>query len=76
MFYGRKNVVFVGDRTGGKTSANQDFLIGDGKYLVLTVGLLATADGTIHYKEYIEPGVYSGSAMRTAKALLRRGEMG
>jgi C-terminal processing protease CtpA/Prc len=72
MFYGRNNVVFIGDRTGGKTSANQDFLIGNGKYLVLTVGLLETADGTIHYGEYIEPNIYSKVPVRTAKAILRK----
>jgi C-terminal processing protease CtpA/Prc len=67
LFYGRENVKFFGNNSGGFLSMNSTITINNKLKLIIPVNLVTTVDYHFHDKELIEPDVYSNKPINDSK---------
>jgi len=66
MFYGKPNIKFFGEPTGGALSINEGHKINDNLEIIITTALYQTTDKKIHYDEKLYPNNETNNPIKEA----------
>ena len=66
MFYGKPNIKFFGEPSGGALSINEGHKINDNLELIITTALCETTDKKIHYDEKLYPDYETKNPIKDA----------
>ena len=66
IFYGKPNIKFFGEPTGGALSINEGHKINDNLELIITTAFYQTTDKKIHYDEKLYPDYQTNNPIKDA----------
>jgi len=71
IFYGRDNVKFFGNETGGLLSMNSTTVINNKLKLIIPTNLTTSVNGYFHESEHIKPDIITNQPIKKAKQWIK-----